>query len=289
MNIPDNFGAIDKPYSEYNNAKVAVLPVPFEGTVTYGKGTARGPKAIIEASKNMELFDEELNKNTFEIGIHTLPALKVSDDPKKTIESLYNKAKQLLDEKKFIVMLGGEHSVTQGIIKALKKKYHDLSVLQIDAHSDLREEYDLTKYSHACVMKRVLDLDVKVVQVGIRSTSEEEQATFRKNRKNIFLARDVATAKTDAWMDDVISRLSKNVFITIDVDGFDPSIMQSTGTPEPGGLQWYPVLKLLRKVAAKRNVVGFDVVELAPIKGMSAPDFLCAKLVYKLIGYVFEK
>jgi agmatinase len=288
MTVPDNFGAIDKPYSEYKNAKVVVLPVPFEGTVTYGKGTGKGPKAIIEASKNMELWDEELNKNTFHIGIHTLPELKISGDPKKTIDMIYSNSKKLLQDKKFIVMLGGEHSITPGLVKAMKEEFSGLSVLQIDAHSDLREEYDFIKYSHACAMKRIHDMKIPIVQIGIRSTSEEEQETFRKNQKNIFLAKDIAESKSDRWMDDIVSKLTENVFITIDVDGLDPSIMPSTGTPEPGGLQWYSTLKLLKKVAEKKNVVGFDMVELAPIKGLPAPDFLCAKLVYKLIGYSFR-
>jgi len=288
QNIPDNFGAIDKPYSEYKNAKVVILPVPFEGTVTYGKGTGKGPRAIIEASKNMELWNEELNKNTFEIGIHTMPELELSKDPKQTIDSIYEKVKKLLEDEKFIVMLGGEHSITQGLVKAVSEKFKNLSVLQIDAHSDLREEYDFTKYSHACVMKRIWDMKIPVVQVGIRSTSEEEQETLKKNGKNIFFAKDIVNSKTDKWADDVAARLTPNVFITIDVDGFDPSIMPSTGTPEPGGLQWYPVLKLLRKIAEKKRVVGFDVVELAPNPQNHAPDFLCAKLVYKLIGYVFN-
>ncbi len=284
MDISDTFGAIEKPHSDYKNARVAILPVPFEGTVTYGKGTAKGPRAIIEASKNMELWDEELNRNIFEIGMHTLPEMKMPDNPEQAIGMVYKKAAKLLDDKKFTVMLGGEHSITPGMAKALKERYR-FSVLQIDAHSDLRDEYDFTKHSHACAMKRIMDMKIPVVQVGIRSTSEEERGCFRKNRKNIFMAKDLENTKSDKWMDDVASKLGKNVFITIDVDGFDPSIMPATGTPEPGGLQWYPVLKLLKKVAGKKRIIGFDVVELAPIKGMHGPDFLCAKLVYKLIGY----
>jgi agmatinase len=293
--ISDNFGAIDAPYSEYKNAKIVVLPVPFEGTVSYGKGTSRGPSAIIEASKNMELWDEELEKNTFKIGIHTLPELKTpiskysNDNAKKTIDAVYEKTKKLLGDKKFIVMLGGEHSITQGMVKAVSEKFRNLSVLQIDAHSDLREEYDFTKYSHACAMKRIYDMKLRVVQVGIRSSAEEEQETFRKNRGNIFLAKNIVNQTNEKWMDSIVDCLSRNVFITIDVDGFDPSIMPSTGTPEPGGLQWYPTLALLKKVAQKKKIVGFDVVELAPIKNLSAPDFLCAKLIYRLLGYVFEK
>ncbi|MBI5148769.1 agmatinase [Candidatus Pacearchaeota archaeon] len=286
MENSENFGAIESPFDEYEKAKVVVLQAPFEGTVSYGKGTSKGPRAIIEASKNMELYDEELEKNTFEVGIHTLPELQIKDKKvEEAIDEVYQKAQQLLSKGKFIVMLGGEHSITPALVKAYKEKFPDISVLQIDAHSDLRDEHDFTKFSHACAMKRVLDLGVNIVQVGIRSTSEEEKESFQKNRENIFMAKDLVGW---TWINEVISRLGENVFITIDVDGLDPRIMPSTGTPEPGGLGWYKTIQLLKRVAKEKKVVGFDVVELAPIQGLHAPDFLAAKLVYKLIGYAFS-
>ena len=276
----NNFADAEPEYSDYEKSKVVVLPVAFEGTVSYGKGTSSGPKAIIEASKNFEWFDE--GRNIAYVGINTAPEIN-EKKVEKVLEKIYSVSKKFIADGKFVVMLGGEHSITPGLVKAYKEKFPDLSVLQIDAHSDLRDEYEFEKNSHACAMKRVMDLGIKVVQVGIRSTSEEEKETFDRNRKNIFLAKDIYD--NDRWIDEAVSRLSKNVFVTIDVDGFDSSIMPATGTPEPGGLQWYQVLKLMQKLAERKKVVGFDVVELAPIKGMHAPDYLCAKLVYKLIGY----
>jgi agmatinase len=284
-NIQNNYAALPKDFSDYNKSKVVIIPVPYEGTVTYGKGTSKGPGAIIEASKNMELYDIELNKEICEIGIHTLKGLKCEKEPQKVIEQIYNEAKKLINDKKFIVMLGGEHSITTGLVKAYKESFDSLSVLQIDAHSDLRQSYNETIYSHACIMKRIFDMKIPFIQVGIRSQDIEEVELVKKNNLKLFYSKDIYD--NNDWMMDVISRLTNNVYITIDIDALDPSIMPSTGTPEPGGLQWYQILRFLRKVAKQKNIIGFDVVELAPQKNNPAPDFLVAKLVYKLIGYIF--
>lgn len=280
--MTNNFADAEPEFSDYKKSKVVVLPVAFEGTVSYGKGTSRGPRAIIEASKNLEWWED--GKNIAYVGINTAPEIR-EKKVSSVLEKIYSVSKKFISDGKFVVMLGGEHSITPGLVKAYNEKFSDLSVLQIDAHSDLREEYEFEKNSHACAMKRVMDLGVKVVQVGIRSTSEEELESFNKNRANIFTATEINRKNNESWVDDVVAKLTDNVFVTIDVDGLDTGIMPSTGTPEPGGLGWYQVLNLMKKISERKKVVGFDVVELAPIAGMHAPDFMCAKLVYKLIGY----
>ncbi|MBS3097483.1 agmatinase [Candidatus Woesearchaeota archaeon] len=285
--IPDNFGALEKGFSS-TNAKVFVLPVGYEGTVTYGKGASKGPKAMIEASKNMELYDEELDSEPYLAGIHTLNDLSVKkDNVEKAIEKVENSVKNWINKNKFPVVLGGEHSISLGAVRAFKEKFNDLSVLQIDAHSDLRDSYDKSKFNHACVMRRIVEL-CPIVQVGIRSQDISEVEFIKEKKlKNIFYAKDIYD--NDRWFDKAIGGLSSNVYLTIDLDGLDPSIMPSTGTPEPGGLSWYGLLKFLRKVFSEKNIVGFDVVELAPNKNNVAPDFMAAKLVYKIIGYKFKK
>jgi agmatinase len=235
----------------------------------------------------MELWDEEVEANIFEIGIHTFSPLVTCPSPQDMIERVYLSARIPVKEGKFVVLLGGEHSLTQGIVRAYYEKYPLLSVLQIDAHTDLREEYDSSPLSHACAMRWIYDQEIPLVQVGIRSTSEEERGAYEKNRSNIFLASEIVNEHSARWVDEVILRLSDMVYITLDVDGLDPSIMPSTGTPEPGGLGWYQLLALLRKVASWKKIVGFDIVELAPQKQNPAPDYLCARLLYKLLGYIF--
>ncbi len=285
MDIPDNFCGIGKDFSDYKKARAAIIPVPYEGTVTYGKGASKGPEAIIDASKNMETYDEELNKVICEIGISTLKPVKIEKMPEMVINNLYKEIKKTIEDRKFPVVLGGEHSISFGAVKAFKDKYPDLTVLQLDAHADLRDEYEGSKYSHACVMRRVLEV-CPAVQVGIRSLSDEEAEFIKQKNIRIFYAKDIYFNSN--WFDDVINRLSNNVYVTFDIDCLDPSLVPSTGTPEPGGLLWYPIIKFLRRLAQKKNIVGFDLVELSPIKDMSAPDFLAAKLIYKMIGYKFD-
>lgn len=281
MKEPYNFGGL-VPVT-WPKARVAVLPVPYESTTTYGGGTSRGPAAIIEASRHMELWDSELNRDTSRLGFFTLPELEPDmSGPEATLARVRRGVEAILKDKKWPLVLGGEHSITPGVVAAMKARCRNLSVLQIDAHTDLRDEYQGTKWSHACAMRRVHDLGVPAVAVGIRSTCEEEIAFMKKAglENRIFSAPDIPVAQ-------VVKRLTDQVYVTVDLDGFDPSLVPGTGTPEPGGLTWYQVTGLLRAVAKRARLVGADIVELAPLPGQPAGDFLAAKLAYKLIGYSF--
>jgi agmatinase len=282
MPVYPKFAGLGKPFSDYKTARFVVIPVPYEKTTSYGKGTARGPDAILAASRYMELYDEELDRNTAETGIATLKPVVVDDEPQVLVKELRSVCQKVVSDGKFPVVLGGEHSISLGLLLALKDHYKDVSVLHFDAHADLRDEYFGSKYSHACVMRRIRE-HAPAVQVGIRSLSDDETDIFKKERKNIFTASEMLEKDRTS---DIVGRLGKNVFITFDVDVFDPSIMASTGTPEPGGLGWYDVLKVLRAVSGEKNIVGFDAVELSPVKGLSAPDYTVARLVYRLMGYV---
>ncbi len=285
-----NFLGIEQKYSDFENSEIVIFPVPFEKTVSYGKGTAKGPSGILKASHYVEFFDEEVKREIcFEKGIATLQASDYSKGKiKNSLDRIYRQTKSLLKENKFVVSLGGEHSISFPIIKAHHEKFPDLTVLQIDAHSDLRQSYEGTKYSHACVMARVAELTKKITQVGIRAQCREEADFIRENGINTFYARDIRTNKFGAnWQKEVLKTLGKNVYITFDVDGFDPSVLSATGTPEPGGLFWDETMDLLKLVGENRNIVGFDVVELAPSKAHPASDFTTAKLVYKIINYAF--
>ncbi len=282
--FPDNFAEIPDSYSSYDRSKAVILPFPYEKTTCYGKGTEKGPSAIISASRQMELYDEELG-NIFEAGICTLEALKTNEKPGQMTEIGCLNIKNLLKDNKFVAVIGGEHSITSGIVRAFKEKFNDLSVLQIDAHADLRDDYEGSEHSHACAMRRTIEI-CPVVQVGIRSLSFEEADFVKEKKLKIFWAKDIVG--NDKWFEEVISMLSKNVYITFDLDGLDPSIMPSVGTPEPGGFGYYQILHFLRKVFEERNIVGFDVVELCPNPSNAAPDFTAARLVYKMIGYKFR-
>jgi agmatinase len=287
--LPMNFGGIDEEqYSNFESARVLVLPVSYEGTVSYGSGTGAGAMAIVDASRNMELYEEETDREVYKIGIHTLEEFKARDTPEKMMDELYNATKELLKSNKFVCMLGGEHSVSAPIIKAHAEKYHDLSVLQIDAHADLRDTYDGTPHSHASIMARVVkDLRIPSVQVGIRSISAEEARLLDSGLPTrIFWARDIV-GRTD-WIDSAVDSLTDNVYLTIDIDGLDPSIVPTTGTPEPGGLGWYETLELIRKIAEKKRIVGMDLVEYSYFENYDSPAFLCAKLVYKSLAYIFR-
>lgn len=291
--LPHSFMGLDEDASDFARAKVVILPVPYEATTSFGGGTGNGPSAIIEASRYIELYDQELDSEPADVGIHTLPSLMLTGaGPEEAIGELRSAYDTVLDAApgRFVMMLGGEHSVSSAPILAwadrLQKDGRRLTVLQFDAHTDLRPEYEGSPYSHASVMSRTQDR-VEIVAVGIRAiTSDEMRLVRRSDNIHVFLADDIHTG--EEWMDDVMSRLGEDVYITFDVDGFDPSLVPSTGTPEPGGLQWYPVMKLLRRVFAERTVHAVDIVELAPIPGLAAPDFLVAKLIYKMIGYRFE-
>ncbi len=288
-NLPMNFGGIDDPaYSAFENAKVLIWPVSYEGTVSYGTGTGSGAMAIIDASRNMELYEEETGKEAYRVGIHTLGEFLPRSTPESMMDSLYAETKRLLGAEKFVCMIGGEHSISAPVIKAHAEKFHDLSVLQIDAHADLRDTYDGTPHSHASIMARVVkDLKVPSVQVGIRSLSADEaQALEEGLPTRVFWARDIV-GRTN-WIEDAVDSLSDTVYLTIDIDGLDPSLVPTTGTPEPGGLGWYETLGLIRRVAERKRIVGMDLVEYSYVESYDAPAFLCAKLIYKSLAYIFQ-
>ena len=277
------FGDFDKKYTDKENAKIVILPVPYDGTSTWIKGASKGPGAILEASYNLEFYDIETDSEVFKQGIYTAGAIKENGRPETMVGAVYDQTSYWLNLSKFVVTLGGEHSVSIGAIKAFAEKYKNLTVLQLDAHADLRWEYNGSTFNHACVMSRVGEF-CPFVQVGIRSMDVEEKGFITENK--IFYAKDIHD--NDLWIKDVVSQLGSRVYITIDLDVFDTSIMPSTGTPEPGGLGWYLVLKLLKKVCLNKTVVGFDVVELCPNEINKSPDFLAAKLIYKLLSYKFH-
>jgi agmatinase len=263
-----------------------IWPVPFEKTVSYGRGTKDGPAAIIDASRYMELYDEEIGGEVSEAGIHTLPAIDAGLDLEQMMAALQREAENLLQTGKFLCMLGGEHSISAPVVRAIRERFQNLSVLQIDAHADLRAEYDGTPHSHACAMRRILEV-CPAVQAGIRSLSKEEALAIPHLPTRVFYAKDIA-GRTD-WIDRAVDSLTDDVYLTIDIDGLDPSLVPATGTPEPGGLTWYEVLSLIRTAAARRNIVGMDLVELCGSPGSNASSFLAAKLIYKTLGYVFRE
>ncbi len=283
--LPFNFGGLSKEWANFESSRVLIWPVPFEKTVSYGVGTKNGPHAIIEASRNMELFDEEIGGETAQIGIHTLAAIDADREASEMMPALYDEAERLLKLGKFICMLGGEHSISAPVIKAHKDLYPNLSVLQIDAHADLRDEYDGSPFSHASVMRRVVEF-CPAVQIGIRSLSAEEARVIPLLPTRVFYAKDIVGHT--AWIEEAVTSLTEDVYLTIDVDGFDPSLIPTTGTPEPGGLMWYDVIWLIKSVAEKRRIVGMDVTELSTSPGNNSPSFLTAKLIYKTLGYIFS-
>lgn len=284
-----NFGGIDEEeFSSFEGARVLVWPVSYEGTVSYGTGTGRGAEAIIDASRNMELYDEETDAEVYKLGIHTLDESPELEPPARMMESLYERAKDLVATGKFVAMIGGEHSVSAPVIRAHAERYNNLSVLQIDAHADLRDQYDGTPHSHASIMARVVrDLRLPSVQCGIRSISAEEARALDELPTRIFWAKDIV-GRSD-WWETAVSGLTDNVYLTIDIDGLDPSLVAQTGTPEPGGLGWYEVIGLIRTLARNRRVVGMDLTEYSYVEGFDASAFLCAKLIYKSLAFIFEE
>ena len=279
---PRNFLGIKPPYSEYGTSRFVVIPVPYEATTTYGKGTRNGPPAVIKASAHVEMYDHELDNEPYKAGIHTHQPLRVNF--KNCHDRISSAVKKVLHDGKIPVVLGGEHSVTVPAVSACKKKHKNVSVLSFDAHSDLRDEYYGSKFNHACVMRRVLDI-CPAVQVGVRAMSAEERDFAKKTGQ----WNKIHFSEKLELVENIVAQLSEDVYITFDVDALDPSIMPSTGTPEPGGLDYYEVLDIVKGLAQKKNIVGFDVTELSPIKGLVFPDFVAAKLIYKFIGYISAK
>jgi agmatinase len=292
LRVPDNFLALEEAYSTFDAARVLILPVPLEATVSYGGGTAAGPRAIIEASQQVELYDREHDREcALEYGVHTLPAVNLAGlPPPAAVEWIAAAVAEAASSGKLVVALGGEHTISAGVSRGLLDALGGpLTVVQLDAHSDLRDSYDGTPYSHACVARRMLEDDrvEQVLQLGVRSVDLEEVefAHAHAQRLRVWYAEDVHDGR---WLEEFVERVrGRRVHLTIDVDGLDPAIMPATGTPEPGGLSWHETLKLLRRVIERRTVVGCDLVELSPMAGNVAPNFLCAKLIYKILSYRF--
>lgn len=275
------FGGLPEEYTNLDTAHAVILPVPYDGTVSYMSGCRLGPRAIITASQSMELYDEDLGA-FYEKGIHTLPDLEVQSDAKTTIDRVTAAVEWGLDLDKCMITLGGEHSLTSGPVRAYAKKYPKLSVLQFDAHGDLRQELNGTPWSHGCVMRRVREM-VPAVQVGIRSISEEEAELIAENDWPMFSARKVRAMRGDYAA--IAEALSEDVYITVDLDCFDPATVPGVGTPEPGGLDWYEMTEIIAQVARRRRIVGFDIMELMPLAGQVRSDFLAARLTYRMWGW----
>ena len=279
--MENTYAGIPAENATYENSKVVLVTVPYDGTSTWGKGADKGPELFLDASENMELYDIETDTEPYLQGIYMAGEVSEKSSPEKMVEAVYQKTKELVkDREKLFTLIGGEHSVSIGSIRAVGEEYHNLTVLQLDAHTDLRPEYHGSKNNHACAVFEA-NQKHKLVQVGIRSMDAEEKQYLP--HKRVFFAHEIA--KNDNWIKDVLDKVSGNVYITIDLDAFDPSIAPSTGTPEPGGLQWYPTLKLLKKVFKKCNVVAFDIVELMDSPQAKPTAFLAAKLYYKMLAY----
>lgn len=277
------FGGIEASLAAFDYAAILLQPIPYDGTSTWVKGADRGFPVFLEATENMELYDIETDSEVFRRGIHILPAITENHSPEAVYRAVLNKCRELLQLDKFLTFFGGEHSVSIGIIDAFLEKYPNLSVLQLDAHADLREQYDGSRYNHACALHSASKKS-NLVQVGIRSMDAGEKRFM--DRHKCFMAREML--RDEGWMDRSLDLLGEEVYVTIDLDVLDPSVMPATGTPEPGGMHWYPFMEYLRRVFSEKRVVGFDIVEFAPIQGLHAPGFLVAKLYYKLLSYQFS-
>ncbi len=281
----NNFLGLEPEWSTYKTSRFAVLPVPYDATATYQSGSRRGPAAIIEASQQVELFDEELEAECYRAGIATLdPVEPAASGPEAMHESLFKRARRIVRDGKFLLALGGEHSISSALVRAVMTQHKKLSVLQIDAHCDLRNRYQGSRYSHACVMRRIIELGASVTPVGIRNVSLEEHRFMKRAKIKPITARDCMME--DDWVDRVLDGLGDTVYVTIDIDGFDPAYAPGTGTPEPGGLDWYQVTGLLHLIAGEKRIVAADVVEVMPIPGQVVTEFMAARLAYKLMGYV---
>ncbi|MBN1490030.1 MAG: agmatinase [Phycisphaerae bacterium] len=282
--IPDNFLGLSGAAANYAKARYAVLPVPYDATTSFQAGTRGGPRAIVTASQQVELFDDELLAEFGDAGIATLDPLEpIMTGPEAMHEAVFAAAKRIVRDGKCLIGLGGEHSISSGLVRGVMTRHKRLSVLHVDAHADLRDQYEGTPFSHASVMRRILDLGATIVPVGIRNFSHEEHRFMQKAGIKPLTAR-YCHSNSD-WIEQAVERLGETVYVTIDIDGFDPAFAPGTGTPEPGGLGWYGVTGLLRRVIESRTVVGADVVEVMPIPGNAATEFLAARLAYKIIAY----
>jgi agmatinase len=282
MNTNKTYAGIPQEYGKLSTSKIVIIPVPYDGTSTWQKGADKGPQAFLDASENMELYDIETESEVYKEGIFLADAITENSSPEAMVEEVHQISKKYINRNKFVTAFGGEHSISIGTIRAFSERFDNLTVLHIDAHADLRKEYKGSKCNHACAVYEA-NQNTNLVQVGIRSMDISEKRTM--NRDKVFFAQDMAVSAD--WMEDVVDQLTKNVFITFDLDALDPSIMPSTGTPEPGGLLYYETLEFLKLVFDERNVVGFDMVELCPNKNEKSSDFLAAKLFYKMLSYKF--
>ena len=284
MTTRKNYAGIPNEFAKPDTAKVVLIPVPYDGTSTWQKGADKGPEAFLNASENMELYDIETDSEVYKQGIYLADAVTESSSPEAMVDAVHKKAKEFITKNKFVTLFGGEHSISIGSIRAFNECFDDLTVLQIDAHADLRKEYEGSSCNHACAVYEASQ-KTNLIQVGIRSMDSIEKDV--NETEKIFFAHEMAT--DDYWMDNAVELMTENVFITIDLDGFDPSICPSTGTPEPGGLFWYETLDFLKQVFKEKNVVGFDIVELCPNEVDKSSDFLAAKLYYKMLSYKFQE
>jgi len=277
-----NFAGVADEFCTYDYAAVLLQSIPYDGTSTWIKGADKGFPAFLDALDNMELYDIETRTEVYKRGVHILPQIKEDASPEAMFNAVYNKTKELLNTGKYLTFFGGEHSISIGVIKAFYEKYNNLTVLQLDAHADLRPSYHGSPYNHACAVYDA-SVNTNLIQVGIRSMDIGE--VEHMDRSKTFFA-ETMYGTTD-WMDQSIALMTDDVYLTIDLDAFDPGILPATGTPEPGGIDWNTMIRYLRKVFEQKNVVGFDIVELAPIEGNKASEFLTAKLYYKLLSYKF--
>ncbi len=277
-----NYAGIPDKYAKLDTAKIVLIPVPYDGTSTWQKGADKGPDAFLDASENMELYDIETNSEVYKQGVYLADAVTENTSPEAMVEEVHQTAKKYINKNKFVTLFGGEHSISIGSIRAFNECFDNLTVLHIDAHADLRKEYEGTACNHACAVYEASQ-NTNLIQVGIRSMDASEKTVMDTERT--FFAHEMVS--DEYWIDNVIDLMTDNVFITFDLDAFDPSILPSTGTPEPGGLLWYETLDFLRKVFEEKNVVGFDIVELCPREDEKSSDFLAAKLYYKMLSYKF--
>lgn len=281
MTTKKTYAGIPGKYARLEEAEIVLIPVPYDGTSTWQKGADKGPEAFLNASENMELFDIETRTEVYKKGIYLAGAVTENASPEKMVDAVHKITKNYLKQGKFVTVFGGEHSVSIGTIRAFNETFEELTVVQIDAHADLRKTYQGSACNHACAVYEASQT-TNLIQVGIRSMDVEETEHMDENQ--VYFAHDLY----DDWMDDAIGQMTPNVFITFDLDAFDPSIMPSTGTPEPGGLFWYETLDFLKLIFQKKNVVGFDIMELCPNETEKSSDFLAAKLYYKMLSYKFS-
>ncbi len=283
MKTTRTYAGIEEQYAHLESSNIVLIPVPYDGTSTWGKGADKGPEAFLDASENMELYDIETQTEVYKKGVYLADPILENESPEAMVDAVHRTTKAYIKKNKFVTLFGGEHSISIGSIRAFNECFEDLTVLHIDAHADLRPSYEGTACNHACAVFEA-NQTTNLVQVGIRSMDVIETSIM--NPDKVFFAHQMA--EDDYWSDKVLDQLGENVFITFDLDAFDPSILPATGTPEPGGLLWYETMAFLKEVFEERNVVGFDIVELCPNSNSKPSDFLAAKLYYKMLSYKFK-